>query len=62
MLAYLKMLRFQTFCHFLLGLFIFGDGGDLTAKKLGEQCFYDQTCFENDINSLCIQRGKYKNV
>lgn len=26
-----------------------------SAKKLGEQCFYDQTCMHNDINSLCIQ-------
>lgn len=26
-----------------------------TAKKLGEQCFYDQTCMHNDINSLCMQ-------
>lgn len=31
-------------CHF-----------SFTAKKLGEQCFYDQTCLHNDVNSLCIQ-------
>lgn len=27
----------------------------VSAKKLGEQCFYDQTCIHNDIYSLCIQ-------
>lgn len=26
-----------------------------TAKKLGEQCFYDETCQYNDENSLCVQ-------
>lgn len=25
------------------------------AKKLGEQCFYDQTCVFNEPNSLCVQ-------
>lgn len=25
------------------------------AKKLGEQCFYHQTCMYNDENSLCVQ-------
>ncbi|XP_055324847.1 uncharacterized protein LOC129579157 isoform X2 [Sitodiplosis mosellana] len=29
--------------------------GCAKPKKLGEQCFYDQTCMHNDINSLCIQ-------
>ncbi|XP_053953512.1 uncharacterized protein LOC128860211 isoform X2 [Anastrepha ludens] len=24
-------------------------------KKLGEQCFYDETCMYNDENSLCVQ-------
>ncbi|KAH8239670.1 hypothetical protein KR032_006511, partial [Drosophila birchii] len=27
----------------------------LTAKKLGDQCFYDETCIYNDENSLCVQ-------
>lgn len=27
----------------------------LTAKKLGEQCFYDLTCLHNDDNSVCKQ-------
>lgn len=26
-----------------------------TAKKLGEQCFYHQTCLHNDPNSMCVQ-------
>lgn len=26
-----------------------------TAKKLGEQCFYHQTCEYNDPKSLCVQ-------
>lgn len=25
------------------------------AKKLDEQCFYDQTCQHNDPNALCVQ-------
>lgn len=25
------------------------------AKKLGDQCFYDETCIYNDENSLCVQ-------
>jgi len=27
----------------------------LAAKKLGDQCFYDETCIYNDENSLCVQ-------
>lgn len=27
----------------------------IPAKKLGEQCFYEQTCMYNDANSLCVQ-------
>lgn len=27
----------------------------LTAKKLGEQCFYDLTCLHTDENSVCMQ-------
>lgn len=27
------------------------------AKKLGDQCFYHQTCLHSDANSLCIQTG-----
>lgn len=27
----------------------------LSAKKLGEQCFYDQTCQHTDDNSECKQ-------
>ncbi|KXJ70663.1 hypothetical protein RP20_CCG022812 [Aedes albopictus] len=26
-----------------------------SAKKLGEQCFYDQTCIYNDEHALCVQ-------
>ena len=28
-----------------------------TAKRLGEQCFYHQTCTATDPNSLCVQDG-----
>lgn len=34
---------------FCLFLYIF------TAKKLGEQCYYHETCVFTDINSLCVQ-------
>ncbi|XP_055624757.1 uncharacterized protein LOC129767661 isoform X2 [Toxorhynchites rutilus septentrionalis] len=29
--------------------------GCAKPKKLGEQCFYEQTCLYNDANSLCVQ-------
>lgn len=29
--------------------------GYFLAKKLGDQCFYDETCIYNDENSLCVQ-------
>ncbi|XP_067645548.1 platelet binding protein GspB-like isoform X2 [Eurosta solidaginis] len=29
--------------------------GCAKPKKLGEQCFYDETCLYNDENSLCVQ-------
>jgi hypothetical protein len=33
---------FYLFLHFI-------------AKKLGDQCFYHQTCEYSDSNSLCVQ-------
>ncbi|XP_055601906.1 uncharacterized protein LOC129750836 isoform X2 [Uranotaenia lowii] len=31
--------------------------GCAKPKKLGDQCFYDQTCIYNDEHSLCMQMG-----
>ena len=41
---YCKSFSYITFFYFTAA-----------AKKLEEQCFYDQTCLYNDENSICLQ-------